>query len=185
MVWSLFPSADGAQRDFLYRQTSETEFIIVSKREPIVDPRKWTIRMKPYHPKLVQGQLYGFSLRINSVISVSQPGRAKSIRVNIFGQTASDSLKDNPDFHQDRALDWLEPKLRRCGFEMSKSRSTLAHYGGLRLDRGRAADLKLPYVDIEGVIRVAEPAECRDALFSGIGRGRAFGLGLLLIRPLT
>lgn len=55
---------------------------------------------------------------------------------------------------------------------------------GYEQHRGKGGALRLSSVDISGRLRVSDPAALQRALFGGIGHGKAFGCGLLLVRPI-
>ena len=38
-------------------------------------------------------------------------------------------------------------------------------------------------IDYEGVLTVADPAKLTAALFTGVGKARSYGCGLMLVRP--
>ena len=59
---------------------------------------------------------------------------------------------------------------------------------GYEQHRGKRGELRFSTVDFSGSLRVVDPAVLRTALFSGVGHAKAhakaFGCGLLLIRPI-
>jgi CRISPR system Cascade subunit CasE len=57
-------------------------------------------------------------------------------------------------------------------------------YRVMRLERGRgkARDIELGVLDLEGTLEVCDPQAFVAALGHGFGRGKAFGCGLMLIR---
>lgn len=186
LLWSLFAADPGTARDFVYRQVAEGEYLVVSQREPVFDSHVWDIRIKPYAPRLEQGRYYGFSLRVNPSVAVSRPQRATSRRVDILAQASREAA--GPLSAADREnliITWLDSKLRRHGASLIADRCRVARFDRLRMDRtGDNGVLTLAYVDVEGVLEVNDANVLYAALKTGIGRGRAFGLGLLLLRAL-
>ena len=83
LVWTLFGADPAAPRDFLYREAEPGRYIIVSTRKPEAESAIWALQSKPYAPALAAGQRYGFALRANPTVSVSQPGRARSHRADV------------------------------------------------------------------------------------------------------
>lgn len=79
---------------------------------------------------------------------------------------------------------WLQRQGERYGFEVLDVR--VGSTGGVT---GRKKDtpsqIQLETVLFEGVLRIAAPEAFREALRKGIGRGRAYGCGLLSIAPGT
>jgi CRISPR system Cascade subunit CasE len=56
-------------------------------------------------------------------------------------------------------------------------------YRTLRLDRaGRGAEARIGVLDFEGTLEVTNPTSFIEAIGHGLGRSKAFGCGLMLIR---
>ena len=51
-----------------------------------------------------------------------------------------------------------------------------------RISRGDAGRITLSSVDLSGTLEVTDPNLFVSALVKGVGRGKAFGCGLLLVR---
>lgn len=91
---------------------------------------------------------------------------------------------------------WLRRKAEAGGFVVRELRSTREDEAGsgsldaLQVERGivrgkRAEGLvTLEGVVFEGALRVSDPGRFREAMLDGIGRGRAYGFGLLSVVPL-
>ncbi|MDR3439158.1 type I-E CRISPR-associated protein Cas6/Cse3/CasE [Telmatospirillum sp.] len=182
LIWSLFNDDPGAKRDFLYRTTADNRFLIVSARPPRAAEAVWRLKTKAYAPDLTAGQRLGFSLRANPSVALSQPDRRRSKRLDIFQyhKLASPGPID-PQTREDIALEWLAGKLAPLGATVDRTLSQLAGHTQLRLDGKKAL---LTAIDIEGVLTVTAPGSFVPALTEGIGHGKAFGLGLILLRPL-
>lgn len=99
---------------------------------------------------------------------------------------------------EEERLAWLARKGRDfCGFELTRvglapgpeSGATRDVFGAVANPAGRivSIDRKLTYGTalFEGELRVTEVAAFRAALAGGIGPGKAFGCGLLSLRPLA
>lgn len=181
LIWSLFGGAPDAQRDFLYRATSDRTFMVISARAPSANDAVWNLRSKPYDPSLTEGQRLGFSLRVNPSISLSQPDRRPSRRVDIFQyhQRAHPGPLDMEEREQ-LAADWLAQKLAAHGAELDRGCVQLSGLSSLRLTPKRAT---LTTIDMDGALTVTDPDALHAALHQGIGHGKAYGLGLLLLRP--
>jgi CRISPR system Cascade subunit CasE len=190
LVWSLFATDPAAERDFLFRAADTDRcggrFLIVSRRQPVYDPAVWDISTKPYAPVPMPGQRYGFALRVNPVRSLSQPDRKPSLRVDVVMHAEKQAgQRLDPAARESLACDWLAEKLARTGAELDREACRIMAHTQLRLPRrapqGQAV---LSVLDAEGALTVRDPAALGRALVDGIGNGRAFGLGLLLLRPL-
>jgi CRISPR system Cascade subunit CasE len=186
LVWNLFADVPDARRDFLYREADAGCFLIVSAREPQGEPAIWRIRSRPYAPALAAGQRYGFALRANPAIAVSQAGRARGHRAD--GMMDAKRRKGATLTVEEReaaALGWLYARAERLGVSFDTKRCATRRQDQLKLARpGGARAATVTVVDYEGVLTIAEPGRLATALTAGIGHGKAFGLGLLLLRHL-
>ncbi len=186
LVWNLFAGDPDARRDFLYREADTGRFLIVSAREPQGEPAIWNIRSRRYAPALAAGQRYGFALRANPTIAVSRPDRARSHRADVMMHARRQ--KGAPLTVEERevaALEWLYARAEPLGVAFDADRCATRRQDQLKLARpGGARPAAVTVVDYEGVLTIAEPGRLAAALTAGIGHGKAFGLGLLLLRHL-
>ncbi len=88
----------------------------------------------------------------------------------------------------DKALEsWLNQRGERKGFALIRRRTSPGidfrvcsyHFNGLR-QKGPTAGYSS--VDIEGSLEVTDPSEFREVLLRGLGKAKAFGCGLMLVR---
>ncbi len=84
---------------------------------------------------------------------------------------------------QDVALSWLFEREGRLGVTFDRDQCSAGPQGQMRLPRD-GKPLALTMVDYAGVLTVTQPEALGAALKAGVGRGKAFGLGLLLLRHL-
>lgn len=137
-----------------------------------------TASLDPFLGRLTRGQHWRFRLTANPVVSRSQPGRTASRRL--------------PHVTGDQQQQWLTQRAERLGFAVSAD----SHDNPNILVRERK-DLRFPHTDahsahkvtiravtFEGVLEVLDPLALRSALSHGIGRGKAFGCGLMTLAPL-
>jgi CRISPR system Cascade subunit CasE len=87
-----------------------------------------------------------------------------------------------PDLVQRSCTAWLLARCERLGITADNPESVRAE--GYELHRGKGGTLRLSTVDFSGRLRVLDPVALRRALFAGVGHGKAFGCGLLLLRPI-
>lgn len=187
LVWNLFADDTGTRRDFLYREVEAGRFVIVSAREPRGEPAIWTIRSRPYAPRLATGQRYGFALRANPTVAVVQPGRARGHRADVMmhAKHRKGGTSLTREEREKAALDWLYARAGRLGVAFDADRCATRRQDQLKLARpGGARPAAVTLVDYEGVLTIVEPDRLAAALTAGIGHGKAFGLGLLLLRHL-
>lgn len=187
LVWTLFADDPEAERDFLYREAEAGRFLVVSARAPAAEPAIWRVRSRPYAPALAAGDRYGFSLRANPVVALSRPGRARGHRADVMmhAKRKKGGLPLTPEEREEAALGWLFARAERLGIRFDAERCGTRRMSQLKLPRpGGSAPAAVTVVDYEGVLTVAAPDRLAAALTRGIGHGKAFGLGLLLLRHL-
>ena len=87
---------------------------------------------------------------------------------------------------QDAAPQWLMRQAERNGFLVDKEEVVASAYTQYRLPRKKEVrDLRFSSVDFSGVLTVTDPAKLLDALHQGLGTSKAFGCGLLLVKPIV
>ena len=90
-----------------------------------------------------------------------------------------------PEERESAALGWLFARAEAIGVRFDEARCATRRQQRLRLARpDGAAPAIITVVDYEGVLTVADPVRLNTALLAGVGHGKAFGLGLLLLRHL-
>lgn len=197
-LWRFLPAAVGTPRNFLFRRRDADglpRFYVVSDREPVTPTAHWTVHSKPYAPALEPGQWLAFELRANPVVT----------RTNANGQSARHDvvMQEKTRLLQERGLprwaDWtaadrppLAALVQRCGAAWLLARcmrlgvhfdSASLRAEGYEQQRGKRGDLRISTVDFRGRLRVDDPKALQAALFGGVGHAKAFGCGLLLVRP--
>ena len=113
---------------------------------------------KPYEPVFRAGQLLRFRLYANP--TVSREGKRHGL------------------YREEEQLEWLSTRFGAAGAD--PLRVLVSRRGKLKAARN-GGPVVLAVGQFDGVLRVTDPAKLRQALESGIGHGKAFGLGLLSI----
>ena len=84
---------------------------------------------------------------------------------------------------QNTCIRWLQQQGQAKGFTLL---TKTVQADGYRLHKSYTKKQKQPVqystVDFQGVLMVTDPEQFKSALFSGIGKAKAFGCGLLLVR---
>ncbi len=173
-MWEAFPAPPGAPRDFLFRvnrRGRDFEVLVLSSQKPTLPP--WGIwETKVIPEKFLQFRRYAFSLRANPTqmrVARSKDGtrRKNGRRTGIF-QPLQLRL-------------WISKKLEAAGCRLEQlafDPPVREHF--YRKGR-RGTHLR---VDFRGVLTVHDHQAFHRAVRTGIGRARAFGFGMLLLKPL-
>ena len=197
-LWRFLPAPPGTVRSFLFRRRDVDglpRFYVVSDREPVAPTAHWQVHSKAYAPDLVAGDRLAFDLRANPVVT-TRNAAGKAARHDVVMQEKTRLLKerglarwadwttadkpDMPELVQGSCSDWL---LKRCQALGAALDVESLRVEGYEQHRGKTGELRFSTVDISGHLRVLDPAALQRALYGGVGHAKAFGCGLLLVRP--
>ena len=197
-IWRFLPAPPGTVRSFLFRRRDLDglpRFYVVSDREPVAPTAHWQVHSKAYAPELAVGDRLAFDLRANPVVTTRNVA-GKAARHDVVMQEKTRLLKERglarwadwntpdksamPELVQASCSAWL---LKRCQAIGATFDVESLRVEGYEQHRGKTGELRFSTVDISGHLRVLDPAALQRALFGGIGHAKAFGCGLLLVRP--
>jgi len=191
LLWGLFPNGGDKKRDFLFHKDdrgSFPQFLLVSKTEPI-ERDGISVITKPYSPQLVDGQQLAFTLVANPVVSRKVEGKKHSVKHDVWMDAKFQAKKRGlvgeslAAVCADASKSWLIRQGERCGFLLDRSGVAVDGYHQNRFyKRGKMASICHSSINYEGVLTVTESMKFIDMLFSGIGRSKSFGCGLMLVR---
>lgn len=142
--------------------------------------------VRPFPTQWAAGHVLGFEVRVRPILREGQTGRERDVFLA--------AIEKSIDTPQDRSavyVQWLRECLtRQGGAELVDAR--VARYqqlGVTRKTQKGAADkarhsrlVSGPDAVLVGQLRVTDPQAFAQLLASGVGRHRAFGFGLLLLR---
>ncbi|NCB97008.1 MAG: type I-E CRISPR-associated protein Cas6/Cse3/CasE [Bacteroidia bacterium] len=194
-IWQLFPHDKDADRDFLYRRFDTDafqQFFVLSSRKPLENLPTWEIDAKLYEPKIKVGNHYHFNLRVNPVVTKMPMGTdsKKRKRDDVY----MDALAKNKaapetervskaEILQNSAMQWLLERAESNGF--SVSRDTVLVEGYQRFEMNSRKDkqrIQIGVIDYSGSLTVSNVGLFYRTLNQGLGKSRAFGCGLLMIK---
>ena len=198
LIWSLFPT-DGCKRGFLWRATQRTEFLVLSQRRPCRNELFEPLQVKTFAPNLEIGDWLRFTLRVNAtkhrlarragrigpashrtdiVTDALLTLRERSRHVDERGRVA-----DNERRATERAVatQWFANQGEQSGFAVESV--DVESYRRRHLHRPGGQDATLGILNLTGIVRLTDVEEFTTRLQHGFGRARAFGCGLMLIRP--
>ena len=191
LVWALFNDGVSEKRNFLYRETEPGSFIIVSDQAPNDPHGLWTLEHKPYEAQVLTGDRLGFVLRANPVLAVPQPGKLRGLRADAIMHAKSklspvERLAFTVQDARSIAVAWLAKRGPLLGFDVDTNATSADGYQQIRVPRtGRQPAIVFSEIEFAGALTVVDPDRLRQALFKGVGKARAYGCGLLLVRPLS
>lgn len=185
-VWRLFPG-DRAPRDFLFRvgaakRAGELLYYVVSRRQPVEVPGQSRVEVKAYEPRFTVGEAVTFSLRANPTVSRGVGG-ARSKRHDVLmdakrgkaGEAAQQAIAK-------AAAGWLVNRGPAIGLTIDPLVLRFDRYRQHVSARRGGDALRFSSLDFAGMATVADSDRLTDALLSGVGHGKGFGCGLLLVR---
>lgn len=198
LLWRLFTQSE--VRPFLFRQEMEKDqldswesprglplFYVLSSREPEAVPGLLECQSKPFDPQLSQGDRLLFKLRANPTVARKNDGEKRSRRHDVLmdakwqcRQQGRDAPWEVHEAMDASAEQWLRSRSEVWGFTLDST----PQLSGYRQHQWQRQQRKICFssVDYEGVITVADPERLHNALFNGVGRSRAFGCGMLMVR---
>jgi CRISPR system Cascade subunit CasE len=188
LIWTLFDSSERETADFLWREVSQNVFYVLSERRPATDG-VLDVATKTFKPSFQKGQRLSFVLRVNA--TVSQAGSAQKKKRG----------------HRESLLTKVIREMNANGIVDPEERQTLIHKSVSNWMSRQGADIfsmdslsiqgennvKIPYkgksvifdfLDIEGELTVSNPEEFAVKILTGFGRTKAFGCGLMLVKPI-
>lgn len=204
-LWQFLAAERGTERDFLFRRRDGADnspgFYVVSSRKPVALNDAWQVNSREYDPRLSAGQRFAFELRANPVVThkTGEKSRRDDVVMHKKKQLLSarglqcwsdwpDSDSEKPllyELVQSACVDWLQRRSERCGFilvnEDENHKSIRAD--GYAQQRADKKDIRFSTVDFSGLLEVTDSTAFGSTLFKGIGHAKAFGCGLLLIKP--
>lgn len=198
-LWRFFAASGVEKRDFLYRRVDREalpRFYVVSKRPPTtLDGARWRIDTKPYSPLLPEGVRLQFELRANPVVTHGRASQSKRHDVVMeakkrllasrgLARWAEWSDPERPDLYalvRDACGAWLSARATRLGFSFDEGSLAVDAY---QRHAEKGGQLRFSTVDFTGQLTVTDTPLFQWALCNGIGHAKAFGCGLLLVRPM-
>lgn len=195
LLWHLFP--EQSDREFLFRYEQGRAgpcYYLLSQVEPVSDIQGVQVVSKPFRPKLKAGDQLAFTLRANPTRmlksdELGQRGRRVDVLMHAKVKARERSEVDIAELQQQAAQDWLmEPERQaRLGVEFATQPEVTEHQQHQvyksRAKNGRSKPIKFTSVNYQGILTVTNPELFLKQLGQGVGRAKAMGCGLMMIRP--
>lgn len=191
LIWRFFSENEEQRRDFLYRKNDDSktmQFFLLSERKPENDLDAFLIETKSFAPVIRKGAVYQFQLRANPVVTRMPEGKESKKRrrhdVYLDALAKNRALpaaeqRTSQEVLTHSGSEWLIGRSEALGF--SVNHVLVERYRRLQT---RKKDTKMTFgvMDFSGQLTVTDEELFRSSLLKGIGHGKAFGCGLLLIR---
>ncbi len=193
----LFPASRGGMASlYAYSATEPDALRDVAILAPpehlaVVDPARLDWRPAP---SLRAGRRVGFDVRLRPVVRLLRPLSVKHPKAQTLTKGAEadafyvQRLRDDPageagegPAREEVYLEWLAARLGGAA-ELDRSACRLAAFHRTPVARG-GRTLEGPDATIHGTLVVVDAAEFADLLTRGVGRHRAYGYGMLMLRP--
>lgn len=195
LIWNLFENSPQQTRDFLYRREDKPKclpyFYVLSQRKPETQLEQLDIQTKPFNPVIKRGDRLAFSLRANAVVTrkIGESSN-KRIRRDIIEAKVDEYKKrfENPAdlpgstlIHHEAATEWINRQSEQHGFNCHSFHVENHQYR--KAEKPGDKNIRVfTSLDFYGDIEVQDTDRFIEILSSGLGRSKAFGCGLMLIR---
>ncbi len=191
LLWKLFPNDGTKKRDFLFQKDERTNnpcFYLVSKEKP-VSFNEIKLETKIYAPKLNAGQKLNYSLTANPVVARKNVNNKRSLKHDVWMDTKRGARVKKLNQAEINCLceeavkKWLINKGSTNGFSINNERISVDGYiQNISYKKGSYKPIKFSSIHFEGILTVKEPDKFTNMLYTGLGRSKAFGCGLMLVR---
>ena len=184
LLWKFFEKYKDTKRYFLYRQEHDNrkfKYYVLSENIPsnFMEPNIH-IESKEYNPRLSIGQPLTFSIRVNPTVTLGNK-RHDIIMHKKRQYTHQENKPPLQQIIQDSGTKWFEKQAGKNGFSFKPEMIVVNSYQQHKSNR-KHKKISYSTVDISGNITVEDVSLFRNALFRGIGKSKAFGCGLMLIK---
>lgn len=209
LIWKGFPGIENVEgsRPFLYRHNEEESAHSILVQSAMLPDWKQldnesegsTTQMRTFDPHaLTAGTRLRFFVRANPVVERKGYSDKTSRRIIVGSKLDYVAGKigveiKTLDDREQRLTAWIERKGTEGGFAIERDELTRPllmispnHDYVIRRSRDRKAEpMTFTGVDFEGILRITNAEAFAKTLQSGIGRGKAFGFGLITVAKLT
>lgn len=189
LMWEFFGSDPDQDRDFLFRRLVDQnypEFYTLSDRRPTnTDADLWNIETKPFEPAFHEGMELHFSLRANATIKKdgSRHGVVMNKKHELKQQDVPrDEWPSQSKLAQQAGYEWIQKRDQSHGFQISEDRFQVERHEVSRFEKRSGREVSLEILDMTGELSVVNPERFAESVTNGIGRSKAYGCGLMLLK---
>jgi len=168
LIYSLFPLEEGETRRFLFVHKggnfSEKRILILSHDKPL-DPEYGSIESKEIPALFLEQEYYGFEVQMNPVRRDNKTG------------------KIIPVTEKEKLLTWFTEKAPSFGFSVIPGSLSVGNTDVLQFEKEKK-HVVLGKAVFTGRLHVTDQQLFVHSFENGLGKGKAFGFGLLQVVPL-
>lgn len=172
IVYSLFPKENdenGEKRNFLFAYQggdfNEKRILIFSKENPI-KAKNGKIETRDVPEDFLNQEFYGFQVQMNPVKCDNETKKKIAIR------------------GKENLIKWFSEKSSSFGFEIIEDSLSVSDTNVLKFSK-KGKNVVLGKALFTGRLKVTDKERFRKSVEEGIGKGKAFGFGLLQVVPLN
>lgn len=201
-LWQLFPQQ--TTRGFLFREEPQSRFYVLSQTPPLAGHELFLIETKPFNPHIENGAIMDFQLRANPVVSRNKKRCDVMMDAKFRAKAEGIAKAEWWGIQTDAANAWLQRQGNAHGFVLRRAEdedfsgwagdepSSSSTFSGSdcvqayqqHRFRRKMTEQPIAYssVDYRGTLEVTDAAKFGQALFQGLGKSKALGCGLLMVK---
>jgi CRISPR system Cascade subunit CasE len=192
-LWKLFPTNPQAERDFIFREETGNGwpfFYMVSRRKPESLIDLIDVETKTYRPKLKGSEKLSFALRVNPVVT-KKTDTGRRVRHDVVMNAkkrypkpfAANTEISVGELEYATGVEWLRNRSNDLGFNFDPSEIRVFGYRQHRITNPKKQnEIRFSTLDFSGLLTVTDADRFCQTLFDGVGRAKAFGCGLMLVK---
>lgn len=189
-LWKCFDENENGQlsrADFIFRHDVLSNIPVIyllSERKPAESVKDWKISVNEFTGSANEGDLVQFSLRANPTVAITVDGKQTRHDVLMHAKFQCRGA-DNTDVLaavDDAAKGWLVNREEMLGVQFISESVEFSNYKQHKISKER--NISISSLDYSGLLRVKDADVFNKKLCKGIGRAKAFGCGLMLVRHL-
>ena len=182
----------GALQGCLYGYGRATAEELQDAAKTFADPQQLRtmppsrIDSKPVPSEWRSGRRLGFDLRVRPIIRKAGHSARPGAEIDVFqNQAEAYPNKEMPLSREEVYKNWLTTKLNEAvGVNLELTKTKLISFQRTRSFRKpHARYIEGPDIVMRGVLSITDPDAFAQILARGVGRHRAYGYGMLLLKP--
>lgn len=186
-LWQLFPQEQ--QRGYLFRQeysAAQGLFYLLSKNKPQQDHNLLHVETKPFSPQIHKGMRLNFCLRANPVVTRNNKRSDVLMDAKFHAKKQGVPQEGWWELQEKAAQAWLVAQGEQRGFclepNMNNLSNVVAHQQQKFIRCEGENPITFSWVDYSGALNVTEPDSFLHMLYNGLGKSKALGCGLLMVK---